>query len=60
MAAAIIGMVKGAGDHTYEVKWDEFSQEIFVKLDIWTFVGKAPYPGEALKKAEEWVKGNQL
>lgn len=60
MAAAIIGKVNGECDNTYEVKWDEFSKEIFVKLDLWTFVGKAPYPGEALKKAEEWVKGKQL
>ena len=60
MAAAIIGMVKGKGEHNLEVKWDEYSQEIFVKLEIWTYVGKAPFPGEALKKAGEWVQEKQV
>ncbi|MBW6514499.1 MAG: hypothetical protein K0B87_07070 [Candidatus Syntrophosphaera sp.] len=60
MAAAIIGKVKGRMEHNLEVKWDEYNQEVFVKSEIWTYVCKAPSPGEALKKAGEWVKEKGL
>jgi hypothetical protein len=55
MATIIIGSVRSGSGKKYEVKWDQFSKDIYVSWGGWSHVGKASSANEAMNKAEAWL-----
>jgi hypothetical protein len=56
MSASIIGKVQSGNTHkSYEVKWDEYTKDVYVSYGGWSYVGKASSAGEAMRKAEAWL-----
>lgn len=55
MAATVIGRVKSGKGKSYEVKWDQFSRDVYVSWGGWSHVGKASSANEAMNKAEAWL-----
>jgi hypothetical protein len=56
MAATVIGRVKsGSTNKSYEVKWDQFSKDVYVSYAGWTLVGEASSARDAMNKAEAWL-----
>jgi hypothetical protein len=55
MSAQIIGRVKSSKGHSYEVKWDSFSHDVYVSYAGWTNVGKAYSASEAMNKSEAYL-----
>lgn len=56
MAAIIIGRVQsGKTRKSYEVKWDEYSKDVYVSYAGWTHIGKAASAREAMNRAEAWL-----
>lgn len=55
MSATVIGRVKSGSSKSYEVKWDSYSNDVYVSYAGWSRVGKASSAGDAMKKAEAWL-----
>ncbi len=55
MAATVIGRVKSGKGKSYEVKWDQYSKDVYVSYAGWSKVGKASSANEAMNKAEAWL-----
>lgn len=55
MSATVIGRVKSDKGHSYEVKWDQHSKEVYVSWAGWSKVGKASSAHEAMTKTEAWL-----
>jgi hypothetical protein len=55
MAATVIGRVKSGKGKSYEVKWDQVSNDVYVSYAGWSLVGKASSAREAMNKAEAWL-----
>ncbi|OQC17942.1 MAG: hypothetical protein BWX72_00329 [Firmicutes bacterium ADurb.Bin080] len=55
MSATIIGRVYSGNKKQYEVKWDAYSQEVYVSYAGWTYIGKASSASDAMRKSEAWL-----
>lgn len=56
MAAEIIGnVISGRLRKTYQVKWDQYSRQVYINYAGWTNVGSASSAREAMNKAEAWL-----
>lgn len=55
MSATIIGRVKSGKGKSYEVKWDQSNQYVYVGYAGWTSCGKAYSASEAMNKAEAYL-----
>ncbi len=55
MSAIVIGEVKSGSGKTYEVKWDQISNDVYVSWGGWTHIGEAHSASEAMTKAEAWL-----
>jgi hypothetical protein len=55
MSAGIIGRVNSGKGSSYEVKWDQYSGDVYVSWGGWSHVGKAKSAGEAMTLAEAWL-----
>lgn len=55
MASTAIGKVKSGNGKTYEVRWDEYSKDVYVDYAGGSHVGTASSAGEAMRKAEAWL-----
>ncbi len=55
MSTIVLGRVRSKSGKTYEVKWNQSSQEVYVGWGGWTYIGKACSANEAMQKAEAWL-----
>lgn len=55
MVSQKLGNVKSGSGKTYEVKWDSFSNDVYVSYAGWTLIGTANSAEEAMNKAEAWL-----
>jgi hypothetical protein len=55
MGATVIGRVKSGSNKSYEVKWDQYSKDVYVSYAGWSHVGEASSAGDAMNKAEAWL-----
>lgn len=56
MSAEKIGSVKsGKTNKTFDVKWDQSNNDVYVSWAGWTSVGKASSAREAMNKAEAYL-----
>ena len=55
MAATVIGQVQSGSGKSYEVKWDQYSKDVYVSYAGWTKIGQAYSANEAMNKAEAWL-----
>ncbi|MEN6320825.1 MAG: hypothetical protein ABFD82_18985 [Syntrophaceae bacterium] len=52
MAASVIGRVtSGKERKSYEVKWDQSNQDVYVSYAGWSHVGKSSNASDAMKKS---------
>lgn len=50
-----LGWVKSSNGKSYEVKWDQYSKEVYISYAGWSYVGHASSAKEAIHKAEAWL-----
>ena len=55
MASEHIGSVKSGSGKSYDVKWDDVSEDVYVSYAGWTHCGRASSVREAMRRAEAFL-----